>query len=63
MKKKKKSNPYKLSERPSKKHKGEKSDKRYPNPEDYNEEKGPPIKEMPVTDSAHQEEIPDRRPD
>lgn len=48
MKMKKKSNPDKLSERPSKKHKDEHSDKRQPNPDDQNEETGPPIKEMPT---------------
>ena len=48
MKMKKKSNPDKLSERPSKKHKNEHSDKRQPNPDDQNEETGPPIKEMPT---------------
>ena len=45
---KKKSNPDKLSEKPSKKHKDGQQEKRHPNPHDQNEETGPPIKEMPT---------------
>ena len=45
---KKKSNPDKRSEGVSKKNKEENQDKRKPNPDDQNEETGPPIKEMPT---------------
>ena len=47
------SNPVSLSTKPSKKHKEEDSDKRNPDPDDYNEEKGPPIKEMPEKDDEN----------
>lgn len=59
MKNKKKNNPEKLSERPSKKYKDENPDKRHPNPDDPYEQTGPPIKEMPTTDNPHREEILD----
>lgn len=53
------SNPVDLSAKSSKKHTEKDSDKRYPKPEDYNEEKGPPIKEMPVKDNRDREENQD----
>lgn len=56
---KKKSSPNKKSGSPSDKHKDDKFDKRYPNPDDQNEEKGPPIKEMPDKDSRNQEKNSD----
>lgn len=55
MRKKKNTSPDKHSERPSKKHKGVKPEKSYPNPDDPYEESGPPIKEMPVTGGPHVE--------
>lgn len=63
MKKMRLSNPETFSERPSKKDKGENPDKRRPHPDDANQEKGPPIKEMPVKGTAHQEGTPDRIPE
>jgi hypothetical protein len=62
MKEMKKRNPDTFSEKPSKKDKGENPDRRHPNPDDPYEEKGPPIKEMPITGGPHHEEIPDRTP-
>jgi len=56
---KNRNSPDKKSERPSKKHKEVKSDKRYPNPDDQNEETGPPIKEMPEKDTQNQEKTSD----
>lgn len=53
MKEKKKSNPDKHSERAYKKHEEENPDKRHPNPDEPYEETGPPIKEIPITDSPH----------
>lgn len=63
MKKMRLNNPETFSERSSKKDKDENTDKRQPHPDDANQEKGPPIKEMPVNDRAHQEDIPDRIPE
>ena len=48
-----------LNERPSKNHKDEKPDKRRPNPDDPYEEKGPPIKEMPIKSHPDRKEILD----
>lgn len=59
MRKEKKNNPVKLSKRPYKKLKDKEPEKRYPNPDDPYEEKGPPIKEMPITGGPHHEEILD----
>lgn len=53
MRKEKKNNPDKLSERPYKKHQNESPDKRHPNPDDPYEQTGPPIKEMPSKGSSH----------
>lgn len=50
------------SESPFKNRKKENPDKRYPNPDDPNEEIGPPIKEMPITGGPHDEEITDHKP-
>ena len=38
-------------------------DKREPDPDDQNEETGPPIKEMPTKNNPHWEEILDYIPD
>ncbi len=65
MEKKIESNPDKLSERSSKKHKVKNPDKRNPNPDNPYEETGPPIKKMPITGSPHHphhEEILDSTP-
>lgn len=62
MRKKKNNSPNKHSEGPLKKHKGVKPEKKYPNPDDPNEEIGPPIKEMPITGGPHDEEITDHKP-
>jgi hypothetical protein len=35
-------------------------DKQQPHPEDPNEQKGPPMREMPVKNGPHDEEILDR---
>lgn len=64
MSKKKKSSPAKHSEISSK-HKKVNPDKTYPNPDDPNEEIGPPIKEMPIKaglQHPHDEEVLDRTP-
>lgn len=60
MKTKKNSSPGKHFEVPYKKYEDDDPDKRYPNPDDPNEEMGPPIKEMPIKYGAlhpHDEEI------
>ena len=56
---KNRSSPDKKSGNPSDKHKDDKSDKRYPNPDDQNEETGPPIKEMQDKDTQNQEKTSD----
>jgi len=43
------------------KKKGDKPDKGQPHPDDQNEQTGPPIKEMPIKDNPHKEEMLDRR--
>jgi len=43
--------------------KPDKPDKREPDPDDQNEETGPPIKEMPTKSNPHWEEILDYIPD
>ena len=58
-----KSNPDKLSKKPSKKYPNEKQEKRHPNPEDPIEEKGPPIKEMPKTGNSNREGILNKNQD
>lgn len=57
MDKRKKSISEELSERFPKKQEDENPDKRKPKPDDQNEEKGPPFKEMPIKSNPHQEEI------
>lgn len=56
MKENKKGNPNQDIARPIKK---DDPDKRYPNPDDPNEEKGMPTKEMPIASIHHYEEHPD----
>lgn len=56
MKQNKRNNPDWLSGRPSKKQKDEDADKRLPDPDDPNEEKGPPVKEMPIKNKPNNEE-------
>ena len=66
MNKKKNSSLDQHSENPSKKHEADDPDKRYPSPDDPNEEMGPPIKEMPIKaglQHPHEEEILDRTPE
>jgi hypothetical protein len=63
MKKKQLSNPETFSDRSPKKDNDENPDKRRPQPDDANQQKGPPIREMPVKDRAHKEEKPDRIPE
>lgn len=53
MRENKKGNPDRATERPIKK---EDQEKRYPNPDDPNEEKGMPNKEMPIRSNPHKEE-------
>ena len=43
-------------DKPSKKNSDKDQDKRYPNPDDPNEQTGPPIKEMPTKGGPHHEE-------
>lgn len=68
MRKEKKNNPDKLSERPYIKPEPEdkNQEKRQPNPDDPYEQTGPPIKEMPSkgsSDHPHHEEILDSIPE
>lgn len=56
---KKKSNPVKLSERPTSVDVDEKPDKRDPGPNDQRKETGPPIGEMSIKNHPHLEEILD----
>lgn len=66
MKEKKKRNPVTFvtfSKKPSKKHTKKDPDKRYPDPDDPHEKTGMPIKEMPLKNNPHREEILDRTPE
>ena len=51
----------KSSQNPEEKKKDDKPDKYQPHPDDQNEQTGPPIKEMPIKDNPHKEEMLDRR--
>lgn len=62
MNKKPSGNPDNRTESPPKKHDNDNPDKQHPKPDDPNQQKGPPIKEMPRKRSARLEEIPDRTP-
>jgi hypothetical protein len=59
MKELKKDNPDRAIDKQSDK---DHPDKRYPNPDDPNEEKGMPNKEMPASNNPHHEEITDYIP-
>lgn len=59
MKESKKEKPDQANDKPEKK---DHPDKRYPNPDDPNEEGGMPSKEMPASSNPHHEEIADYIP-